>query len=279
MNNHICICYHKPSHLVQNTILHPLHVGKENSTLDLGFSGDNSGDNISYKNPYFCELTATYWLWKNINADIVGLFHYRRFLNFRTTDTKFHTFTPDFAQKYGLTEEIITQTLKECDIILPKKTKPITTTVYDYYQKEHIISDMDKTLEIIEHKYPEQYDIALQTLKSNSRMYQANMLICHKPIFDKYASWLFSILFELENQIQTDVLTRSSYQQRAYGFLAERLMAVFIATHPELKIKELPLLYQETRLNKWLKYRFRRGLKSILTIFNIRNIKWNQSKI
>ena len=75
-------CYHKPYTQVNSEIIEPIHVGKALSSQDLGFSGDNTEDNISEKNPHFCELTATYWIWKNIKTDIVGLFHYRRFLNF-----------------------------------------------------------------------------------------------------------------------------------------------------------------------------------------------------
>ena len=62
----------------------PVHVGAEGKKdsdgkdLDLGYVKDNTGDNISLKNPSFCELTGLYWAWKNVDSDYIGLAHYRR---------------------------------------------------------------------------------------------------------------------------------------------------------------------------------------------------------
>ena len=40
------------------------HVGRALSQ-DRGYTGDDTGDNISLKNRNYCELTGLYWLWKN----------------------------------------------------------------------------------------------------------------------------------------------------------------------------------------------------------------------
>ena len=62
----------------------PLHVGaegkkdKQGNPLDLGYQKDNTGENISELNASYCELTGLYWAWKNLDADFIGLSHYRR---------------------------------------------------------------------------------------------------------------------------------------------------------------------------------------------------------
>lgn len=63
----------------------PVHVGRAlYPDREFGYQSDAEGDNISIKNPYYCELTALYWAWKNLKADYVGLAHYRRHFSLKT---------------------------------------------------------------------------------------------------------------------------------------------------------------------------------------------------
>ena len=119
-------------------------------------------------------------------------------------------------------------------------------------------------LEIIREKYPEQYETADRVLHTYTQGYYANMVIAKKAVFDAYAKWLFDILFEVEKRIQKDVETRDSYQQRVYGFLSERLMTVYVALHPELRVKEVPVVFIEDNKKLWHKYVFRYWRRKIL---------------
>ena len=82
-NVKIFVCYHKNTPIYKSECIIPIHVGKANTELELDMIKDNTGDNISERNASWCELTALYWIWKNVQADYYGLFHYRRFLNFK----------------------------------------------------------------------------------------------------------------------------------------------------------------------------------------------------
>ena len=73
----IIIATHKKYRMPDDEMYVPVQVGAEGKD-DLGYTRDNTGDNISSLNPQFCELTGLYWAWKNLDADYVGLAHYRR---------------------------------------------------------------------------------------------------------------------------------------------------------------------------------------------------------
>ena len=85
MNNvKIIIATHKKYRMPKDKMYIPVHVGAEKkkdddgNDLNIGYTKDNTGDNISCKNASFCELTGLYWAWKNVDADYIGLAHYRR---------------------------------------------------------------------------------------------------------------------------------------------------------------------------------------------------------
>ena len=101
----IFIAYHKDAQRIKSDILTPIHVGHaiapeivKNQLQDM--IGDDTGDNISYKNLNYCELTALYWAWKNCDADYIGFMHYRRHLSFNL-NTKFK------ENRWGLVDEQI----------------------------------------------------------------------------------------------------------------------------------------------------------------------------
>lgn len=91
-NIKILVCFHKPGEMPSDSIYLPIQVGKSLTDLDLNIQTDNKVDgkdcdNISQWNNIFCELTADYWAWKNMDqalpeVDYIGLCHYRRYFDF-----------------------------------------------------------------------------------------------------------------------------------------------------------------------------------------------------
>jgi len=80
-NINIFVACHHPIFVPNHPLLIPIQVGAAlTSERFPGFLYDDTGDNISSKNRSYCELTAQYWAWKNINVDYYGFFHYRRYL-------------------------------------------------------------------------------------------------------------------------------------------------------------------------------------------------------
>ena len=83
----ILVACHKKSKVISNDNYIPIHVGKAlHPELDFGYIGDDTGENISKLNPYYCELTAQYWAWKNLDCEYVGLCHYRRYFKTQFSD-------------------------------------------------------------------------------------------------------------------------------------------------------------------------------------------------
>ena len=68
----------------------------------------------------------------------------------------------------------------------------------------------------------------MSKIEKGNYYYGYNMLIARREILNQYCEWLFPILFQCENEIgeRTDV-----YQGRYIGFLAERLMTIFLEQH------------------------------------------------
>jgi len=212
----------------------PIHVGKAGSSLDLGIIGDNTGDNISNLNSSFCELTALYWMWKNSQADILGLAHYRRYFINQQQQFLCSLDLNDFSAK----EVIVAkkrQFFKVTKILGIRVSKKVLS-VEEHYFKDHYSSDWQKIRSLIADISPD-YLTAFDAVAVNKQGISLyNMIIAHKKILDEYCEWIFKILFAFKEQ--TDITTYDAYQRRIYGFISERLLNVFLfKKQNELNIK------------------------------------------
>lgn len=228
----IIIATHKKYWMPDDDIYLPLHVGRDGKQ-DLGYVGDNTGDNISAKNANYCELTGLYWAWKNLDEDYIGLAHYRR--HFTTKNAK------GTDRERVLNGRQLKILLHENDILLPKPRNYYIETNYSQYVHAHHAIDLDTTREILVEKYPD-YVAAYDASMKRTIGHRFNMFIMKKNKFDEYCTWLFDILFELENRL--DISEYNDNDKRVFGFVSERLLDVWLETN-RYAYKELPYIFME----------------------------------
>jgi glycosyltransferase involved in cell wall biosynthesis len=205
----IFVATHVKFSLPDDTIYQPIHVGRA-AGGDLGYPGDDTGDNISALNKYYGELTGLYWIWKNYHAsDYVGLCHYRRY----------------FVQSHKLLDkEGYIRLLMEYDVIV---SKPIHHDInyYEMYEKAHNIEDLLAVEEAIGKLSPE-YLPDYREVVWGKDSYVGNLFVAAKSTWDAYCEWLFKIFKEASPKIRPD--TYDSYHRRVYGFMSEQLLLVWV---------------------------------------------------
>jgi len=245
MNIKILVAAHKEYRMPEDTMYLPIHVGKEISELPLPYIGDNTGEHISEKNPNYCELTALYWAWKNLDADYIGLSHYRRHFVLHKPGLLCND---KFACILSSTE--VEPILQNYSMILPKPRNYYIETNYSHFIHAHPAESMELTKKILGDRYPA-YLPAFEKAMNSTKAHRFNMFIMKKELFHDYCDWLFSILFELEDQL--DISSYNAYNKRIFGFISERLLDVYLEKE-KIPYAELPVMFMEKE--NWFKKGF-----------------------
>ena len=243
MDMKILVTMHKPHWTPRARIYYPIYCGRQGKKVDWIDEGDDTGDNISGMNPYYSECTGMYWAWKNLSCDVIGLCHYRRY----------------FCRTWGgvehlkiLDEKDFISALDGYDMVLPNMDTGDFErfTVFEQYASIHNGGDLMVTRKIIQKDMP-QYLQAFDEVMRAHAAYTCNMFCTRKEIFDAYCEWLFHILFQIENQI--DYQKRDNYQRRVFGFIAERLLNVWVKQN-RLRINEVDVvgLDDENKIKRWV---------------------------
>ncbi len=235
-------CHRQDSNIRHDEVYEPIHVGKAlHPDMDLGFIGDDTGDNISGKNESYCEVTAIYWAWKNLrDVDYIGLAHYRRYFDFSGSGIRdlVHAGEWNPGGEMKRLEKMLSP-----DTILAAREKILPYNVAIHYGRYHHTDDLKTVYQVIRERFPEYTEAFEKAILGHNGYSPYNMFVMPWALFDEYCSFLFPLLEEVEKR--TDTSSYDPFQKRLIGFLAERLLNVFLARKRRsgIQIRRLPVVF------------------------------------
>ena len=238
------VACHKKVNVPSDPVYFPVHVGAEGKE-SIGFTPDDTGDNISTKNCMYSETTALYWAWKNLSCGYIGLVHYSRYFASRG---KFGTASLDDI----LTGDEVRGLLNQHKILLPKRRKYYIETIYSHYSHTADGTHLDAARRAISEMCPE-YLPSFDKVMGRTWAHMCNMFIMPKDLADEYCAWLFPILGEVETAIDKSRMTQ--FQMRFVGAVSEVLLDVWLDRQLETgrisrdDMAEIPYVY--TRKINW----------------------------
>lgn len=239
MNIKILVATHKKYKMPKDGMYLPIQVGAEGKE-SFGFRRDNTGENISSDNPRLCELTAIYWAWKNLDADYIGLAHYRRHF---TTAKKIRQLKMKDKFPIVLSREEAEGILKQYDLILPNKRKYYIESIRSHFI--HLPYTFEKDLnvlgETIKKLAPEYFD-EYETVMNRSWAHMFNMFVMKREYFVQYCEWVFPILQEVDRKI--DVKKYTSMEARAVAYFGEFMLDIWNEKN-KIPYKEVDVMFME----------------------------------
>ena len=212
-----------------------IHAGHALAKENFGYTGDDTGDNISRLNPYLNEITALYWLWKHTRHNLIGFVHYRRFF---TVDGENFLSAGEAADLLRGNDIIVSDcefgyiALHDWKIMLSGRELA-----------EHVIKTIGKYIAL---RQPD-YLAAYERVTNSFGVFCYEIFITRQKIFDAYCRWLFSFIIDATEEILATTNIASSDDPREYraiSFVAEHLLTVWLIKN-RLKIKTLPIIFRE----------------------------------
>ena len=240
MNGRIIVVTHKNYKMPEESIYFPVCVGNDIVALKSKYQPDNTGNNISEKNHTYCELTAIYWAWKNLNLDefdYIGVAHYRRHFSIKKNAKSL-----EFALKKQELESVFQKSNSETVITTPKRRYFSSIENHYIYSKKGFDKQHKADIENLKRATIElspEYEEDLNDVLKSNQAHMLNMFIMPTNLFSDYCSWLFPIIDRVV------YLSKDRINQNRYaGALSEFMLDVWLI-HNGIKVTELELLETE----------------------------------
>lgn len=231
------LCYKNVNYKIPNNNLYtPIQCGADIFSYDIDNCKikDNTCNNISIYNSFYAEVTGTYWVWKNVSKyyKYIGQCQYRRQLI--------------------LNENINLDNIFSNYEVITSKILILETTVYKQFGLCHNINDLIIVQNIINKNFPEYSSDFVKYIINDDKLYGNSGIILKSEDFNKYCNFLFTIIdehkklnnindiYDMKVYLTCDNKRKNIERQRfLYGFLAERIMTLFIR-HNFNRILEIP---------------------------------------
>jgi hypothetical protein len=172
---------------------------------------------------YYCELGGMFKTWKQINTDIVGIEHYRRFFVEENVP----------AANVILGESSIRNILERCDVIMTETALPSANVMTWMAKEKHNLKesrpDVVKTLLFswlmyLRDNYSVEFvDFMMNEMLTSNKYMGCNMYISRKALSDKYCEFLFPMLegFSIDKM-------HGNMEPRLFGYLSEYVMGYWM---------------------------------------------------
>lgn len=252
-NTKILISCHKPCELPPNKdgLFLPIHVGAAVSDVDLKMQRDDEVlgqpcDNISAKHKHYSEITAYYWAWKNIkrlypDLEYIGFCHYRRYFNFAKKGAFWHQESRNIpARRLKDAEPLIDlkEPIRGCDVILPVS---VPMPIPKSRNMNFLNNGLDDRIfeAVILRLHPNYKDDLIRICYKTFELPFRNMFVMKWDLFERYAEWLFGIIFEAEK-----IIKFAPYEgdTRWFGYNSEVLLSLF-CLHNKVSVKRRQFLF------------------------------------
>lgn len=185
-----------------------IQVGAGLTNIKLCDINDMTGDNISEKNPVYCELTGLYWMWKNLINDnnkdeYFGIYHYRRVLDIDEED------------------------LKRCaansiDVVLPYPMIHVPD-IREHHSRYTNEAEWELLLKAVEETAPD-YMESYNAIFSQEYFYNYNMFLAKGRVVEELCEFMFPVFLRLEELCKTSGTVPA---KRYIAYFGESMMTWF----------------------------------------------------
>ncbi len=203
------VCNHRDKLLASRPALeafeHTIQAGAATTEKCVAPLVDSTGENISERNKQYCEMTATYWVWKNTCHAWKGIEHYRRHL---------------LAKPDMLAENV------DAILPLPYVCYPNTLAQFRRFVSEAVLQALLRALKDL---HPDEYEAYLAILQGKYQ-YTYNLVCARKDVFDDYCTWFFHITEYMENMADS---VPEIGNTRALSYVAEVLTNLYFMSNQD----------------------------------------------